>query len=76
MVWLEIITSQNTEQAFPFFRGWSGGLKTYPAVEFSAVKPTCPISPTPCLRATPFPADFRRQYTHHGTGINPKSMHT
>ena len=22
------------------------------------------------------PAAFRRQYTHHGTGINPKSMHT
>ena len=22
------------------------------------------------------PAAFRRQYTHHGMGINPKSMHT
>jgi len=37
---------------------------------------TCPISPTPCLRATPIPAAFRRQYTHRGSGINPRSMHT
>jgi len=42
----------------------------------SAVKPTCPISPTPCHCATPFPAAFHRQYTHHETGINPNSMHT
>ena len=59
-----------------FFPGLVGRPENLSGRRVSAVKPTCPISPTPCLCATPFPAAFRRQYTHHGTGINPKSMHT